>query len=288
MCRKYKPEALLSFTLKPMVICSFVGAIFSVKNRVGIFTGLGSSLGSILERNDRKSQSVKWLMKRLFKFFTKIIVQNNCDRDLVAEFFSDQSKIILVNGSGVDLERFQFTPLPELPLKFLYVGRFTESKGLLDLLDAYEILNKKDIEFELMLVGDQGEDNEISVEFIESYNHGHITVYKFTSVIEQYITRAHVLILPSYREGTPRCIIEGFAVGRPCIVTDVPGCQQLVPDNSKGLLVEPRNPKALARAMERIIYEGDELHKITQSCRSFAETSFCDKAVNKIIVSQIL
>tara|TARA_B110000977_G_scaffold201609_1_gene297217 strand:- start:2454 stop:3488 length:1035 start_codon:yes stop_codon:yes gene_type:complete len=288
MCRKYKPNAILSFTLKPVVICSLVGALFRVQRRVGIFTGLGSSLGAILEGNDRKSKHANWVMKGLFKFCTKIVVQNSCDRRLVSQFVYDPSKIIMVNGSGVDLARFCYTPLPDLPLKFLYVGRFTESKGLLDLLDAYKILVRKNLEFELALVGDQGDDNEIPPDFIEGVNQGHITVHKFTSAIEQHISSSHVMVLPSYREGTPRCIIEGFAVGRPCIITDVPGCRQLVPDRSKGILVEARAPEALAKAMEKMICEGHNLHKITQSCRTFAERSFCDKDVNRIIVSHIV
>ena len=288
ICIKHRPNSIISFTLKPIVFSGIVGAICKVRNRIGIFTGFGHVLGTMLDRKQTSRKFVKFFINFVFKYSTTIVVQNEDDRKLALSFVSSATKVVKVNGSGVDLSRFTYEPLPNLPIKFLYVGRFTKKKGVADLMEAYQQLVCHRLDFELVLVGSNPSEDEVKKEYITGISRGNIKVYEYTKNIEKHIRESHVLILPSYREGTPRSIIEGFAVGRPCIVTDVPGCSQLVPNEEIGTLVEVRDPEALAIAMENTIINSGKLEKMAKSCRRWAENSYSDIVVNRTIAALVV
>ena len=287
VCKKENVKSVISYTLKPIFICSFLSSVIGIKNRIGVFTGLGNSLADSLERNNLLSKVVIFFLRIILRFPKKIIVQNKNDFHLLSHQIKSR-KIIIVNGSGVDLERFNYRAPKSQTFKFLFAGRFNKNKGLMELLNANKILFNQYPSYELILVGDQGEDiNEISVKEINKFNPGNIVILKFSDNIEKHMIESSVLVLPSYREGTPRSIIEGFAIGRPCIVSDVPGCYHLVPSPDIGLLVEPKSIESLKNAMKQFLMGNVNLKKMSLACRSFAVSNFDDLEVNNDIIQFI-
>ena len=288
VCKKEDVKSVMSYTLKPISICSFLGWIVGVKNRIGIFTGLGNSLANQIESNTCKAKYIKIFLKITLSFPTKIIVQNNNDYKLMSLFQIKPKKLKIVNGSGVNLTKFNYSAPESQIFKFLYAGRFNKNKGLIELLKANKILFDEGNNYELILVGDQGDDiNEIPIKEIDEFNPGNVTIHRFSDSIEMHMNECSVLVLPSYREGTPRSIIEGFAIGRPCIVTDVPGCNHLVPNSDMGLLVKPKNVNSLKNAMKSFLKNDVNLKKMSKVCRSFAELNFDDRRVNNEIIKCI-
>jgi len=289
VCKKQNVDSILSFTLKPIMVCCFAGWALNVKNRVSVFTGLGESFAKILNFSGQRSKLMRHLLRFIFLFPTKVIVQNPDDFKLVSLYTLPHVKIKQVNGSGVDLDRFRCTALPGGSVRFLYAGRFKKNKGVMELLKASQLLAKENLPFCLILVGDQGDGiNEISLADIGVYNIGQIEVYPFSEEIENFMKLSHVLVLPSYREGTPRFIIEGFATGRPCIVTDVPGCRQLITSAEVGVLTKPKDINSLVSAMRRFISEGDRIGLRSNACCELARSKFDDVAVNNDIKEFIL
>ncbi len=258
LVRAVKPDSIFAYTVKPVVYGLIVGAFCRVKNRYALISGLG--YGFI----EGSSFGIRWLIRRLLQKLyrlalyraTYVFFQNPDDLELfrTLNIISPLQRVGVVNGSGVNIEAFKETPLPQ-GVVFLMIGRLLGDKGVREYADAARLLRKDYPEARFLLVGSIDENpNSIAASELQEWVEGGIIEY-LGSVkdVRPAITQALVFVLPSYREGTPRTTLEAMAMGRPIITTDVPGCRETVVHGENGLLVQARSSASLMEAMRVFI-----------------------------------
>lgn len=263
LIRRLRPNLVLTYTIKPNIW----GAIAAWRAGVpsyALVTGLGFAFSSEEEEESIRSKSVKLISRGLYRLSAKlnrrVIFQNPDDRaDFIASGgLKDESKTGLVDGSGVDLKYFGRSPLPS-QVKFLMISRLLVSKGVLEYVDAANKIRKVHPQAQFLLVGplEQGFDSIAPSLLNEWVKDGIVDYRGALDDIRSVMSEATVYVLPSYREGTPRTVLEAMAMGRAIVTTDAPGCRETIRDGEEGFLIEPRNPHALAVALERFILEPD-------------------------------
>tara|TARA_B110000037_G_scaffold111979_1_gene129143 strand:- start:1089 stop:1694 length:606 start_codon:yes stop_codon:yes gene_type:complete len=193
----------------------------------------------------------------------------------------------IVHGSGVDLDLYPFSPLPKKPI-FLMLARLLIDKGVREYAEAARIVKAQFPKVIFQLAGrlDSNPSTISSNELNFWINEGFIQYLGEISSVQKSLTSCRFYVLPSYREGTPRSVLEAMATGRPVITTDTPGCRETVIDGKNGLLVSPKNSKSLANAMIQLLEETDDK---TQSMgrESFilAKEKYAVEKVNKDIIN---
>jgi glycosyltransferase involved in cell wall biosynthesis len=166
---------------------------------------------------------------------------------------SDQAR--LLPGSGVDLERFKPVQLPDGSTTFLLVARLLRDKGVVEFVEAARMLRARLPTARFQLLGPIDEDNRTAISRRELQSwvaEGAVEYLGTTDDVRPYIAAASAVVLPSYREGMPRSLLEAAAVGRPLVAADVPGCRDVVEDGVNGYLCTVRDPSSLASAMQRL------------------------------------
>ena len=197
-----------------------------------------------------------------------------------------RNRVVMINGSGIDLEQFSPVPLPSGPPTFLLIGRLIRDKGIFEYVEAARRVRRVHPEARFQLLGAYDTNpTAISPRELAAWcDEGAIEYIRATSDVRPYISQAHVVVLPSYGEGMPLAILEAMAMARPVLVTDVPGCRDTVVDGQNGLLVPVRDAAALADAMIRMIGDLDGLGAMGRKSRSIAEQKFDVHAVNAVIL----
>ena len=249
--RSVRPAALLAFTAKPNIYGSLAARLAGVPV-INTITGLGTGFLS--------SAALELVMSLLYRSALKCssrVFFHNVD-DL--ELFETRRLIRggqgeVVAGSGVDLQRFAATPPPisETPT-FLFIGRFLTDKGALEFAEAAAAVRRHCRASFRMLGSLEDHPKAVLAEKIQAFaDSGVIEIIPQTDDVRPVIAAADCLVLPSYREGLPRVVLEASAMGRPVIATDVPGCRQAVEQGVTGLLCEPRSAASLAHAMLQMV-----------------------------------
>jgi glycosyltransferase involved in cell wall biosynthesis len=254
LTKKIRPTQMLNYTIKPNIWGAFAGRLAGVET-ASMVTGLG--LGFIPSKG-RSRRALQLLMQRLYGFATafnyKVIFQNRDDlQDFIAAgCLADPCKAAVVNGSGVDLTHYAPTPLHQRP-SFLMISRLLVNKGVREFAQAaIELMSKRqDCRFTLVGSIDDGPDRILREE-LDGWIEAGIDYRGSMADVRLAIADASVFVLPSYREGTPRSVLEAMAMGRAIITTDVPGCRETVDDNVNGLLVPAKDVDALVHAMEKL------------------------------------
>lgn len=281
--------AIFSYTSKPVIFGSIAAKLAGVKQIYSMITGLGS----YFIHRDVKSQIVRTIMSILYKialrFNTKVFFQNPDDVADFARFkiFNDPQRIVMVNGSGVNLDYFVPSPLPTPKLSFLLTARFIRAKGVFEYLDAAQQLKQKYPQLEFLLVGwFENKDEALDQAALQPYIDDQIIRYlgKLEDV-RPALEQTSVFVLPSYREGTPKGVLEAMASGRAIITTDVPGCRETVIDGENGWLVPAKNVAALCAAMEKFITDPQLISTMGQRSRELAVSKYDVKKVNQVILS---
>ena len=198
--------------------------------------------------------------------------------------------LLTARGTGVDIRRFALAPLPKLPpsgpVIFLLVGRLLEAKGLPEYAEAARLLRARhpNARFQLLGPPEQGL-GSVSLDRIRTWEHENgIEYLGETRDVRPYVAAAHVLVLPSWREGTPTSIMEGMSMGRAAVVTDVPGCREVVRDGVNGRMVPLRDPEALAGAMESFILAPQDIVRMGAAGRELAVREFdAEKVAARIL-----
>lgn len=250
--RTERPEAILTFTIKPNLYLSIAGALCRVPV-INNISGLGYAFvsGSILRR------FVIALHRLCLTRSARVFFQNPEDQALFAELgLVSHSQSRLLPGSGVDLSRFQFAPAKdEGALKFLFIGRLLTEKGIQEYLDAARALIGQGFIAEFLILGEMPDEPDKKHQILNQIRAMGDSV-RYLGVVTDVrpaVSESHCVVLPSYREGAPRSILEASAMGRPVIVTDVPGCNTVVKDNVTGLLCRPMDAADLAEKMKRMM-----------------------------------
>ncbi len=245
------PDIFLGYTIKPVVYGSIAAKMAGIENRYSMITGLGSNfIGTGLKSSLFKTIS-KILYKKALNKCHKVIFQNEDDmNDFVRMGIVDKANCYIVNGSGVNMEYFCKKPLPGKPI-FLMIARLLRDKGVFEYLKAAEIIKKKHPQVDLHLVGSfDSNPTSLKEEDLREYIDNDIVIFNgSTNDVRPYMEMCSIYVLPSYREGTPRTVLEAMAMGRPVITSDAPGCRQTVIDNKTGFLVPPGDSKTLSEKM---------------------------------------
>ena len=253
LLRAERPAYFLGFTAKPNIYGSLAARITGVPT-IATISGLGSAFlkGGLLGR------LVLGLYRAALAKAQAVVFQNADDRDLFVERHiarPDQAR--LVAGSGIDLDRFAPVPLPAGDgFTFLLIARLLRDKGIVEFVEAARQLRVDYPNARFQLLGGPGGDNPSAVPEADLARWAAESIVERLGVsddVRPAIAAADCVVLPSYREGLPRSLLEGAAMGRPLIASDVPGCRDVVDHQVNGLLCEVRSAVSLAAAMRRMI-----------------------------------
>ena len=279
-----KPDIVHLITIKPILLGGLLARFFSVKSLVVSIPGLGLSL-------DAKSVTQKVRRMIIFFFYKfifshknmKIIFQNVNDIKLLREKIKlSNSKIILIHGSGVDLEVFSYTPLNKKIRTVAFIGRLLKNKGIYDFIEACNYINSsiKNLPYKVNFVffGKIDPENPTSLSFKdikEIQNKGVVDYLGESDDIAGMMKNIYMVVMPSYYgEGLPKVLIEAAASGRPVITTNLPGCRDAVLNNISGLLVEPCKPLQLAKAIYDLLINFKKASMMGYRGRRLAENKF--------------
>lgn len=258
LMRRVRPDVYLAYTIKPVIWGLLAARLARVPRRVALITGLGYAFtGQATGKRaaiQRVARALYWLALRGAHL---IFFQNPDDRSDFERYglLPGTVPVEIVNGSGVDLGEFPPRDLPSGPTQFLLIARLLGDKGIREYAAAAAALAPKWPGVGFHLVGglDPNPDSIGQAE-VESWVHaGHVIWHGALDDVRPALAAAHVYVLPSYREGTPRTVLEAMATGRAVITTDAPGCRETVNDGHNGFLIPVRDVGALTRAMERFL-----------------------------------
>ncbi|MFD2516572.1 glycosyltransferase family 4 protein [Salinimicrobium flavum] len=284
---KKKPAVILNFTAKPNIYATLAGRTLGIP-AVNNIAGLGS--GFVEESMTTKILRILYRYSQ--KKASKVFFQNEDDfQEFLFHKMVFPEKTTILPGSGVDLQHFSHHTLPvitrEKKFTFLLISRILYSKGIeLLFYAAKKIYDERNYDFRVQVVGQVGVNNSdaIPLSKIEEWNNEPFFEYLGkTEDIRQYITQSHCVILPSfYREGTPKSILEGLAIGRPIITTDMPGCRTTIVKGQNGFLIKPRDVNDLEQSMRKMIScDYAQLQEMGSKSRQLAEQKFDEQIVIK-------
>ena len=280
--RAVRPAAVLSFTPKGNIYAGLAARATAIPFLPNI-SGLGTGFlrGGLL----LKVQAA--LYREALRGIPTAFFQNEEDAELFERMgLVGRDQVRLLPGSGVDCRAFRVQPLPSAKpgeARLLFIGRLLGDKGVRELAAAMRLLRPRFPKLELVLVGDLGAANPTAVSAAEVAaweSAGLLRHAGRTADVRPHIAAADAVVLPSYREGMPRALLEAAAMGRPLLAADVPGCRQLVRHGDNGLLFEARSAPALAAALTRFVEAPlAERQAWGASARAIAETRYDERLV---------
>lgn len=278
--RRIKPDVILHYTIKPNIYGSIAASWLGIPviNNV-------CGLGTVFLKENLVSAIAISLYKISFKYPKKVFFQNNDDfklfvsRGLVPEGVAD-----LLPGSGVDLERFKPTEFKRNnKFTFLLISRLITDKGVLEFIEAIKTLKQRGVNAKFQILGpkDPLHKRGIKLKTIDSWLQAGLVEYLGTTEdVRPFIQQADCIVLPSYREGAPRTLLEAASSAKPIIATDVAGCHHVVEHNYNGLLCEVKNPSDLALKMTQMMSKDDsELAKMGENGRAKVKANYSEKIV---------
>lgn len=284
-----KPDRIFAYQAKTVIYGSLAAKCLRIRE----FYPLIAGTGSVFMGKSFKSRIVKAIMVLEYKISLKriktIFFQNDDDIKLFKENgIIKKQHIVKLNGSGVNLEKFKSSELPN-SFSLLFIGRLIKDKGVSEYLEACRIIKRKYPNIKCMLVGPYDTNpSAISEEELNAYiDDGTIEYYGEQRDVCSYIKECSVYILPSYREGTPKTVLEAMAVGRPIITTDAPGCRETVMDGINGYLIPIKDSSSIVEKVEKLYTNKELLINMSNESRKMAELKYDVNLVNSVIVESM-
>ena len=289
LMRCVRPDVCLCYTIKPVIWGLLAARLARVPRRVALVTGLGYAFtGQARGKRALIQHLARRLYARALRQAHLIFFQNPDDPAVMARhgILPVDVPVEIVNGSGVDLAQFPCTELPQGPPQFLLIARLLGDKGIREYAQAAATLapHWPGVGFHLVGGLDPNPDGISRVEVEGWVSAGHVIWHGELADVRPALATAHVYVLPSYREGTPRTVLEAMATGRAIITTDTPGCRETVLDGYNGFLVPPRDVGALTRAMERFLKEPGLALRLGIVSRSLAMEKYDVHKVNAAMI----
>lgn len=280
-----KPDKVFTYQAKTVIYGGIAAHLLGIEEVYPLIAGFGS----VFLQGGKKAKILQSILKAEYrialKYAENIFFQNPDDEDFfITNKLTEKSKIVMINGSGVNLEKFTVLPLPG-NASFLCISRLIRDKGVCEYLEAARIVKKQYPDIRFLLVGPfDTNPSAIKPEELEKYiKDGTIEYYGEQSDVRPYLEQCSVFVLPSYREGTPKTVLEAMACGRAVITTDAPGCRETVEDGENGALVPVKNVEVLANKMCELLNDPERVRKMGTIGRKMVEEKYDVKLVNAVI-----
>lgn len=298
LIHKIKPDCVLSYTIKPVIYGSLAAWLAKVPKRFSLITGLGYAFQNV-EKNSKRSifqKLVHGLYQQALSHCSKAFFQNPDDLALFRDLQLLRAEIpaVVVNGSGVNVSDFNVMPLPlnnqrQVKISFLLIARLLGDKGVREYAEAAAIIKRNNPDIEFNLVGWIDENPAaIKQEELDAWVQTNtIKYWGKLSDVRPAIAESSVYVLPSYREGTPRTVLEAMAMGRAIITTDAPGCRETVIDGDNGYLVAIKSVQGLVNAMTNFLEQPELAVQMGQRSREIALNKYDVHQVNKHMMKEM-
>ncbi|MFC3337768.1 glycosyltransferase family 4 protein [Paracandidimonas soli] len=277
--RSVRPDIVHAVTIKPVLY----GGIAARLARVPGYVAAVSGLGFVFMRDDPVGRLVRQVAIRLYRLAlghpnSRVIFQNANDCDTLREAGAvREEQVVMIRGSGVDLDVYRPEPEPEGAPVVAMASRLLVDKGVREYVQAARLTKGHPSGVRWLLAGSADAGNPASVDAGELkrwQGEGVIELLGEQKDIPALYARAHIVALPSYREGLPKGLVEAAACGRAVVTTDVPGCRDAIEADVTGLLVPVKDARALADAVIRLVEDGDLRRRMGEAGRQLAETAF--------------
>jgi glycosyltransferase involved in cell wall biosynthesis len=277
--QKISPDVVLHFTIKPNIY----GTLACRSLKIPCINNV-SGLGTTFIHKKISSRIAHLLYRFSFRFAQKVFFQN---KDDLAVFIEKKlvkpHKTGLLAGSGIDLEKFSPQDIPHPHFTFLMIARLIYDKGIREYVAAARIVKKSFPQVSFLLIGgfEKNTRNPLNItpEEVSTWQ-GIVEHLGVKDDVRPYIASADVVVLPSYREGTPRSLLEAAAMAKPLLATDVAGCREVVENGKNGFLCKPKDAQNLAEQMIRFLQlPFDALQTMGAYSRKKVESEFDEKLV---------
>lgn len=276
LLRKEKPDLVVTYTVKPNVYGGLACRALKLPCAVNI-TGLGTAF----QKDGWLKKLVTFLYKAALKRAKVVFFENSENlRIFQEEKIVQKAQCCLLNGAGVNLERYAYAPYPQEaePVRFLFVGRVMREKGIDELFAAMERLRTEGVNCTLDVLGGYEEDYAEKIKAYEDA--GWLRYHGYQKDVRPFIAASHCFVLPSWHEGMANTNLECAAMGRPLITSDIPGCREAVLENASGFLCKPKDVGSLFEAMRRFAaLPNPQREAMGKSGRRHMEAVFDKKAV---------
>ncbi len=288
--KRIKPDLIHLVTIKPVLYGGIIARFIKVPGVVSAISGLGFLF---VKRAGLRVRLLRYAVLFLYRLAInhpnqQVIFQNPTDRDVLVKAAGIQkNKVSLIRGSGVDLQGYVATPEPEGIPVIVMASRLLKDKGVHEFVAAARIIQSRGIKARFQLIGepDSGNLASVSAESVLAWQaEGVVECLGFRSDIAELFSKAHIVTLPSYREGLPKVLVEAAASGRAVITTDVSGCRDVIEPGKTGLLVPARDAEALASAIQQLIEDISLRQRMGREGRRLAEKEF---SIEKIVQAHL-
>lgn len=289
LCRNHGVALIHAFALKPILVSALAARLAATPCLTATISGMGYMFIS----GGVKARLLRGAVLTVFRLLLKrrgtaVIVQNKDDFTAVTATIATAEQTHLIRGSGVDPQLWTRSPEPEeMPPLAVLPARMLWDKGVGELVEAARMLKARGVPIRLALAGDSDPGNPrcIPPEQLRAWaEDGLVEWWGHQTDMVSVWARVHIAVLPSYREGLPKALLEAASCGRPAVTTDVPGCRELVEDGANGLLVPVREAAPLAEALERLARSPELRRRLGAEARRRVETEFADHIVHDRII----
>jgi glycosyltransferase involved in cell wall biosynthesis len=277
--RKLQPDVVHAVTIKPVLYGGIAARLAGVPAYIAAISGLGF----IFTKRGGGFDFLRWAATLLYRLAlghpnSRVIFQNTSDRDVLRNAgVVRPEQVVLIRGSGVDLNEFPVVPEPEGPPVAIMAARLLKDKGAAEFVQAARMTVGHPSGLRWMLVGGPDSGNPASVteeEFARWQQEGVVECLGERSDIAELYAQSHIAVLPSYREGLPKSLVEAAACGRVVVTTDVPGCRDAIEPGVSGLLVPVRDARELADAVLQLAEDAQLRREMGAAGRRLAEQEF--------------
>ena len=297
LIRQIQPDVVLCYTIKPVIYGTLAAWLARVPKRFALITGLGYAFQNV-ESGKRSlfQKMVYGLYGYALKHADKVFFQNPDDLKLFQDMhlLEANKPTVVVNGSGVNVQNFEVMPLPlnaqgQVKASFLLIARLLGDKGVREYAGAARIIKAKYPETEFHLVG-WIDDNPSAISQAELdtwVSEKTVNYWGKLSDVRPAIAASSVYVLPSYREGTPRTVLEAMAMGRAVITTDAPGCRETVSNGVNGYLVGVKSVDDLVQTMQYFVEDPKLITYMGQRSREIVLNKYDVHQVNKHMMTEM-
>ena len=270
---------------------SLIGSLAALFAKVPVIINAYTGLGYVFSANSKTAHIIRCLLIPAIRFLqsrknTWAIFQNRDDKELFFKYrLVKNNRTAIIKGSGVDANHFVFSEEPPEPVLVMLASRMLWDKGIGEFIEAAKELKPDYPNVRFVLTGDIDNLNPMSLTLetiIEWVKYSYIEWIGYQKNMLEVLSSAHIVVLPSYREGLPKVLLEAASVGRPIVATDAPGCREIARDGVNGILVPVKDSVSLGKAIEKLILNKSLRKKMGLAGRKIIERELSSEIINSM------